>query len=117
MGPTPTYKMGTCGVFLDPPYTESAERTEGLYNKDSLTVAKEVEQWCRENEDNPKLRIALCGYAGDYDLPGWDCVQWKANGGYANQGDGKRENATKEVIWFSPHCVKPTATGLFAESG
>lgn len=58
-------------IFFDPPYL-SFER---LY-RDSEPVACAVEMWCREHGDTEGLRIALCGHAGDYDLPGWDCVQW-----------------------------------------
>ena len=36
-GPTPTVKLGTTGVFLDPPYLDG--RTDALYSTDSLTVA------------------------------------------------------------------------------
>ena len=39
----------------------------------------------------------------------WDCIAWKANGGYANaNGDASTPgtaNAHKERIWFSPHCL------------
>ena len=32
----------------------------------------------------------------------------KANGGYGSQSNGRgRENAGRETIWFSPHCLKP----------
>ncbi len=31
---------------------------------------------------------------------------WKAAGGYGRQGQGRgAENATKERLWFSPHCL------------
>ena len=104
-GPSPTWKIGLTGVFLDPPY--SADRDE-VYNHDSRDVAHDVRAWCIENGGNPLLRIALCGYEGEHDLPGWDCVAWKAVGGYGSQGTGLgRENARKERIWFSPSCIKP----------
>lgn len=57
---------------------------------------------------HPKLRIALCGYEGDYDLPSdWDCVAWKAHGGYGSQNHNGNENPHRERIWFSPHCLRP----------
>ena len=60
--------------------------------------------WCLKMGDNPNLRIALCGYGGDYDLPGWSVEFGKAtNGGYGN-GAGN-DNQRRERIWFSPHCV------------
>jgi len=41
----------------------------------------------------------------------WECVEWKANGGYGNQRKTQdNENAKRERIWFSPHCLKPSPT-------
>jgi hypothetical protein len=38
----------------------------------------------------------------------WDCVAWKARGGYGSQGTGRgRDNAGRERIWFSPNCRRP----------
>jgi hypothetical protein len=35
----------------------------------------------------------------------WIEKEWKATGGYGNQGEGRgRENAGRERIWFSPAC-------------
>jgi len=55
----------------------------------------------------------LCGYEGDYNMPDtWECVEWKAGGGYGNQSQTKNnDNRTRERIWFSPHCLKQR--GLF----
>ena len=108
-GGSVTFKHGVTGVFLDPPYSDDAARTMGLYAKDCGSVAHEVRRWCIENQDNPLLRIALCGYEGEHDLPGWTEVAWKANGGYGNRSYGVgRENSTRERIWFSPHCLNPS---------
>jgi hypothetical protein len=39
---------------------------------------------------------------------GWECVAWKAAGGYKGQAkDGDNANAKRERLWFSPHCLKP----------
>ncbi len=39
---------------------------------------------------------------------GWVVVPWKAKGGYGSQGKGRgRENAAREVLWFSPACLRP----------
>ncbi len=105
-GPSPTFKHGLTGVFLDPPYGEG--RAEALYATDSLTVAEDVRRWAIENGDNPLLRIALCGY-DDVKMPaGWEMVRWSAQGGYGHQGHGRgAENRHREVVWFSPHCIKP----------
>ena len=113
-GPSPTFKHGLTGVFLDPPYAAEADRNEDLYSVDDLSVAHEVREWAITNGDNPLLRIALCGYEGEHEMPGtWECVAWKAKGGYGSQGDGRgRTNAGRERIWFSPHCLK---LGLFSE--
>lgn len=106
LGPSPTWKIGTTGVFLDPPY---ASDRDDVYNHDSFEVAHAVRQWALENGDNPQLRIALCGYDGEHAMPeSWECVAWKAAGGYGSQGNGRgRENAARERIWFSPHCLRP----------
>jgi len=115
-GPTPTVKMGLTGVFLDPPYADTAKRTARLYAKDCLTVAHAVKRWAVEWGNDPRMRIALCGYEGEHDMPaGWDCVEWKAPGGYGSQGEGDgRENAKRERIWYSRHCVREDM-GMFSE--
>ncbi len=105
-GPAPTYIHGLTAVFLDPPYGEG--RAEGIYAVDSFTVAGDVRRWAIENGDNPLLRIALCGY-DDVEMPdGWEMVRWSAHGGYGHLGHGRgAENRHREVVWFSPHCIKP----------
>lgn len=108
MGPSVTEKNGLTGILLDPPYAAEAERDANIYKEDDLQVAHEVREWAIANGDNPLLRIALCGYEGEHNLPAsWECVPWKATGGYANQRDAQNENCRKERIWFSPHCLRP----------
>lgn len=102
LGPSPTTKIGVTGILLDPPYGDVGRDTD-LYNEESLTVAAEVREWALANGDNRDLRIALCGYEGEHEMPGWDCVHWKANGGYGNRSGNK--NAHRERIWFSRHCL------------
>jgi hypothetical protein len=113
-GPSVTVKHGITGVFLDPPYADSADRQDDLYAADSLTVAHDVRKWAIQWGDDPRIRIALCGYAGEHEMPNtWEEVAWKARGGYGSQGEGRgRENSGRERVWFSPHCLKPG--GLFA---
>ncbi|TXH41261.1 MAG: hypothetical protein E6Q97_37825 [Desulfurellales bacterium] len=114
IGESPTTKLGTTGVFLDPPYAAESDRADHLYSQEDLSVAHAVREWAIANGDNPLLRIALCGYDGEHAMPeSWECVAWKARGGYGSQSDGRgRVNAFRERIWFSPHCLKqPT---LFA---
>src|SRR5262249_26367923 len=82
-GPTPTVKQGLRAVFLDPPYADTAERQSNLYGKDSETVAHDVRRWALEWGDDRRMRIALCGYEGEHEMPAsWECVAWKARGGY-----------------------------------
>jgi hypothetical protein len=114
-GPTPTVKQGITGVFLDPPYSAEADRQESLYACDDLTVAHDVRGWAVEWGEDPRMRICLCGYEGEHDMPkSWECVAWKARGGYGSQGDGRgRANAGRERAWFSPYCLKPTQGLLY----
>lgn len=107
LGDSVTIKHGMTGVFLDPPYTfGDVQYSAGGCGGD---VASATRKWAIENGDNPKLRIALCGYEGEHALPaGWKKVAWKARGGYGSQSDGQgRDNSKLERIWFSPHCIDP----------
>lgn len=117
LGPTPTWKTGLTGVFLDPPY-DQGQRDDGIYVEDSVGLAVRVRAWAIANGDNPLLRIALCGYDSEHagDMPAtWTAWRWKAHGGFGNQAKkAKRaqENSRREVVWFSPHCLP---AGLFDE--
>ena len=89
-------RNGVCGVVLDPPYSQ----TDSVYSKDSSTVSGDVRKWCIENGDNPKLRISMCGHAGEHEQlesEGWQVETWDKSGGYQGKDD-------RERIWFSPHC-------------
>jgi len=88
-------------VFLDPPY-RSYERLYGT----SAPVADAVAAWAREHAD---LRIALCGHVGDYDLPGWDAVQWKR----ARLTYGGAQTTDLECAWYSPGCLPRVRYDLF----
>ena len=107
-GPSVTFNHGMTGVFLDPPYAAEADRDMVIYSQDSGSVAHEVRAWAIANGGNPLMRIALCGYEGEHEMPDtWECVAWKAAGGFGSQGQGRgRENAGRERIWFSPHCLR-----------
>lgn len=106
LGESVTVKHGVTGVFLDPPY--SAKEHDVAYSADS-DVSAQVREWAIANGENPLLRIALCGYEGEHEMPdSWECVAWKAAGGYGSQGTGSgRENKHRERIWFSPACLRP----------
>ena len=129
-GPSVTQKHGVSGIFLDPPYDmrvvsdastgrDGAAPSDGLYAHHSNDVTYEVRAWAKENGDNPLLRIALCGYFEEHapHMPdNWECVKWKAAGGYANRGGSEdNPNTERERIWFSPHCLKPQESFRFDE--
>jgi hypothetical protein len=80
-------------VFLDPPY----KMYDMFYG--SVPVAEEVEAWAREN---PDVRVCLCGHVDDYDLPGWETLQW-SRGKHTYAGN---KTTDKECLWFSPACLK-----------
>ena len=109
LGPSPTVSIGTTAVLLDPPYKRHL-RDNGIYTEDDAGVADRAFEWAVKHGHDPRLRIALCGLVGEHDMPpGWEAVRWKASGGYGNlnmAGRG-RANSLREVIWFSPHCLRP----------
>jgi hypothetical protein len=109
-GPSPTVKNGLTGVFLDPPYSH-AERDNALYAQE-MACAEAVREWAIANGPDPRMRIVLCGYEGEHDMPaGWRVIPWHAQGGYAHQGNGEgTANRKRERLWASPHCP---AQGLF----
>jgi len=101
-------RLGTTGVFLDPPYGDKAGRNMKLYAEESGSVADEVREWCKKWGDTPGMRIALAGYAGEgheeLEALGWKVEAWETAGGYGNQSGKKSANAKKERLWFSPQC-------------
>ena len=110
-GDSVTWRNGLTGVLLDPPYQDGdMEYVAGHGN-----VSQEAARWAVENGDNPLLRVALCGYEGEHDMPAsWECVAWKAKGGYGGQSkQHDNPNAKRERIWFSPHCIGATQRSLF----
>lgn len=106
---------GVTGIFLDPPYSAGEHAIE--YSGGTGEVARDVLEWCKVIGDDPNLRIVLAGYAGEHDELeplGWRVIRWKAKGGYGSQGQGRgRENAARERLWLSPHCMG-VAPDLFA---
>jgi DNA adenine methylase len=97
-------------VFLDPPYADTAKRNSDLYRVDSLSVAHAVREWAIAHGDDPRYRIALCGYEGEHAMPEtWEAVEGKGGGGhgYGGQTKGGYANKGRERIWFSPHCLRP----------
>lgn len=126
--PSTMTRLGTTGVFLDPPYRVSladgsANRTRHIYandrNQDVNALCDEVQVWCLKWCDDPAVRIALCGLEGEYPeiertigkAGGWSVLAWTSNGGYGNRkggasGKGGNVNRHRERVWFSPHCLR-----------
>lgn len=104
-GPSVTTCIGATAVFLDPPYDHALRAR--VYSEDH-DVSGDVRTWALANGDAPKLRIALCGYEGEHEMPAsWSCVAWKASGGYGARTERGQANARRERIWFSKHCFTP----------
>ena len=58
-----------------------------------------------------RLRIVLCGHAGEHDAllqDGWHLRAWTARTGYATT-DEAVNNSASETLWCSPHCVPERA--------
>ncbi len=112
-GPSVTFRHGPTGVFLDPPYADTATRTKGLYAKDCERVAHDVRAWAIEQGKNPLMRIVLAGYQGEHDMPSdWRVEEWEAVGGYGLIADDEtatgRANKGRERLWLSPACCDVT---------
>jgi DNA adenine methylase len=119
--PSVTTRLGTTGLFLDPPYPThstdgSSSRAAGLYGADDSRAVldglrDDVLAYCLDRGPDPLMRLAVCGLVGDgyeaLEAAGWECVPWKAAGGYNNRTAAGKANAARERIWFSPHCLRP----------
>ena len=105
-GPSVTIKHGLTGVFLDPPYADTAGRTKNLYRKDCLQVAHAAQEWAIEQGKNPLIRICLAGYEGEHVMPAdWLVWSWNAGQGYGGQAKEQSGNGKRERLWFSPACL------------
>ena len=103
-----TTRHGLTAVFLDPPYTKGAMDygAGGM----GLGIADAVRDWCQTNGTNARLRIVLCGHAGEHDAllaHGWHIRTWQARKGYALTTEATA-NSASETLWCSPHCIAPT---------
>lgn len=109
-GPSVNWKHGMTAVFLDPPYADTANRTQNLYRKDCDQVAHAVRKWAIEAGKNPLMRICLAGYEGEHTMPvEWICRSWNAGSGFAGQAkEGISGNGKRERLWFSPACLNPS---------
>jgi len=94
---------GLTGIFLDPPYEDAGVAIKkGLYADNGCFW--DVVEWAKSEEANSDLRLAVAGYHTDEleaKLEGWEMVRWKQRGGY-----GTAKNSAREVVFFSPQCLK-----------
>jgi len=100
-----TVRHGETGILFDPPYA-SGEMDYGAGGM-GLGIAEEVRAWCAKNGADRRLRIVLCGHAGEHAAlcaAGWTEHRWTARKGYAAT-DEARANSLGETVWASPHCV------------
>ena len=111
----------SAGVLLDPPYLGDV-RTSDLYAADDHSIAHAVREWAIANGDNPRLRIALCGYESehiDHMPPAWRMHAYSASRSYGSAAGGGVNDANRalERIWFSPHCLSAESQGsLFGDA-
>jgi site-specific DNA-adenine methylase len=113
-----TTRHGLTAVFLDPPYTKGA--MDYAAGGVGGALADEVRAWCIASGTNPKLRIVLCGHAGEHDevlQHGWHIREWTARKGYASTEEAI-ENSASETLWCSPACVpeQKAQFDIFAEA-
>jgi 16S rRNA G966 N2-methylase RsmD len=100
LGPSVTEIGSTNAVFLDPPYLTNEE----IYGMAKGSPALRALEWCKANWNNPNLKIALCGYEGEFEIPSdWRVIAWKGAKGYADAE--KNKNRERERIWLSPACM------------
>jgi len=106
---------GHAGIFLDPPYADTADRYANIYAEESSTVAHDVRRWCVEHGGDPRLRIVLAGFDGehgtDLEAAGWSSVEWFKRGflrgGMGNTNrSGEKSQQHRERLWLSPHCLR-----------
>lgn len=120
---TPSGKEIT-GIFLDPPYDLGlrrgdlygpSDRSGGKKKKGVQNVAQvhdDARTWALERGAESNLRIAYCAYSTDEEAElflsaSWVPLRWSAAGGYGLQSNREaKENRNREIIWFSPHCLR-----------
>ena len=95
---------------------DTAKRTKDLYSKDPESVAHAVRQWAIANGNNPKMRIALCGYEGEHAMPkSWECLALESQGRIRFPVPQKNNNnANRERIWFSESVLSAVTPALTA---
>jgi len=90
--------FGVVGILLDPPYPRHLR--DYKYDTDGADVWHRAARWAIANGDNPKYRIAVCGY-NDADSDALFPSAWRR---FVWRRSGIGQNKDRECIWFSPHC-------------
>ena len=105
-----TWRHGTTAVFLDPPYAEGAQQYAAGGTGTGLSA--DVRAWAIKAGERRDMRVILCGLDGEHEMPPtWRVVEWKARGGYGGQRkEGTNDNASRERLWLSPHCLGSDAS-------
>jgi len=91
-------ELGVVGILLDPPYLRHLRDYD--YDTDAADVWHRAARWAVSNGDNPRLRIAVCGY-NDADSDALFPSEWRR---FVWRRSGIGQNKDRECIWFSPHC-------------
>lgn len=112
---------GNCsGVFLDPPYADTADRA-AMYAVEDFDVAHRVKEWCLTMTES-RHRVVLAGFDGEHgtDLvdAGWTEYEWYKGGfltgGYGNTGHSGNQQH-RERLWANPACLTPAAAAPAAD--
>ena len=89
-------------VLIDPPY-KGVGKLYGMSEDEAGALAVASWRWAAENGSREGWRIAYACREGDFDdealALGWTCSKTNIS---ANHSD-----STQEVVWFSPHCLRP----------
>jgi len=97
------------GVFLDPPYGDSASVH---YDDGTGDTARGVWDWAVLHGDIPWLRIVVAGYDDGREIPdGWSETVYSGWSGYQSTDNANRH---RERLWCSPHCVHAEQGRLFS---
>jgi len=93
-------------IVLDPPYA-GVSVAYGEGGRGGRGMSASVREWAIAHADNERLRIALCGYEGEHEMPNsWECLPWKSGGGLSTNRGHISANRFRERVWFSPGCLK-----------